>query len=272
MLFLVFCDDLITQSPDYSEKSGSYHGAARQTLGSLRPEDFTSKKLHREKLERQQERERGGDRIHDEVYGEPGHVVYGRNDHAPPPIVQGLPGITLRNYGNGKQIPHSSMYDPMVKPLNERREETYGYNLNNRGNKDSVFVDRIYEEDEGMLGSNHRHGGGDLEIPGECDLKCEGLEFLCTKSCSCIHSDLHCDGQVDCGPDGEDENECEITEEMIKKMRVDCETDTATRHIMCPNTYICIKEEWLCDGDDDCSDFSDETHCGKFVHRFLMNI
>ena len=264
-VFLVVCIDQVTQSPDYSEKGGVYHGAARQTFGSLRPaDDFIFNKVHQEKLARQMERDRGGDRIQDAVYGE-GHAVYGRNEHAPPPIVQGIPGITLRNYGNGKQIPHSSMHDPIYNPIHERREETFGYNFNARGNKDSVFLDHIYEEDEALLGSSNHHAGGELEAPGECDLKCEGLEFLCTKSCSCIHSDLHCDGQVDCGPDGEDENECEITEEMIKKIKSDCETITATKHIMCPNTYICIKQEWLCDGDDDCSDFSDETHCGKLI-------
>lgn len=56
------------------------------------------------------------------------------------------------------------------------------------------------------------------------------------------------DGQSDCGPDGEDEEDCEITEEQINKMRTECEAITMSPHIMCPNTLICIKQEWLCDG------------------------
>lgn len=54
------------------------------------------------------------------------------------------------------------------------------------------------------------------------------------------------DGQIDCGPDGEDEEDCEITEEMVKKMKSDCEENTLSRHVMCPNTFVCIKEDWLC--------------------------
>lgn len=62
------------------------------------------------------------------------------------------------------------------------------------------------------------------------------------------------DGQFDCGPGsdsgseagGEDEEDCEITEEVIKKMKNECEGNSVSRHVMCPNTYICIKEDWLC--------------------------
>lgn len=54
------------------------------------------------------------------------------------------------------------------------------------------------------------------------------------------------DGQIDCGPEAEDEDDCEITEDMIKKMKGECEANTLSRHVMCPNTLICIKEDWLC--------------------------
>lgn len=54
------------------------------------------------------------------------------------------------------------------------------------------------------------------------------------------------DGQIDCGPEAEDEEDCELTDDMIKKMKTDCEANTLSRHVMCPNTYICIKQDWLC--------------------------
>lgn len=54
------------------------------------------------------------------------------------------------------------------------------------------------------------------------------------------------DGQIDCGPEAEDEDDCEITEDMVKKMKTECESNTMSRHVMCPNTYICIKQDWLC--------------------------
>ena len=39
------------------------------------------------------------------------------------------------------------------------------------------------------------------------------------------------------------------------------------REFQCPNRDIgshgCIPIDWVCDGDDDCGDFSDEAGCGR---------
>lgn len=133
-------------------------------------------------------------------------------------------------------------------------------------NRPFIPPPQIYEQEDSLADSHQHHY---LSEP-ECDLKCDiSSEYFCTKSCSCIHIDLKCgmlsntfqrfmneikimifmaaiDGQADCGPDAEDEEDCEMTEEMIKKLKTDCEAIALSRHVMCPNTYICIKQDWLC--------------------------
>lgn len=110
----------------------------------------------------------------------------------------------------------------------------------------------IYNTEEQLIGD----GGGS----SPCSVTCEAWEYLCPLSCACIHKDVRCDGNYDC-EQRDDEIGCEVVlEEMAKETRTACEAMHS--HIMCPKTPKCIKRDWICDGDDDCGDFSDETHCG----------
>lgn len=202
----------------------------------------TNNKLHRDKQEQITNRAR--DRENEDAFG---YGVMVHNPHATHPhISHKPPGYSNLRFGKQHSPMHvPSVHDSVLRPFGDRREDLNYLGGVSRGDKILLSNPDLIFEEETMLDNQHQ---GSESVAPTCDLKCETNEFFCSKSCSCIHADLHCDGQIDCGPDGEDEEECEITEEMINKMRTECEGNKISPHIMCPNTLICIKQEWLCDG------------------------
>lgn len=101
----------------------------------------------------------------------------------------------------------------------------------------------------------------DFDGQSDCTLKCEQDYFLCNQSCECHPISMKCEKEIYC-EDSIYEHDCVLhNANLAEDIKSKCEN--VTGHIMCPNTYICIAEEWLCDGDDDCGDYSDETRCGS---------
>ncbi|XP_071503071.1 uncharacterized protein [Diadema antillarum] len=89
---------------------------------------------------------------------------------------------------------------------------------------------------------------------------CGAWNFQCDNG-NCIAAWWVCDGDNDCG-DLSDENNCgHLTTEEPEISTTQGVPSCSDSQFACDNGY-CIPAPWICDGDNDCGDLSDETNCG----------
>ena len=115
-------------------------------------------------------------------------------------------------------------------------------------------------ENDQLSGGNGGHRGG-------CDPE---EEFACGGDGGyCVTKRWRCDGDFDC-PDASDERDCEIHEEDFEgngtnAAAADHGIKCGEREFRCRNRYYCVHRAWVCDGEPDCPDGSDESaeECGE---------
>ena len=102
-------------------------------------------------------------------------------------------------------------------------------------------------------------GSDDLSDEKYCHLQCTENEFRCNYPPYCIHTKWQCDGERDCS-DGSDETDCPFM--LCRPGQFFCNEDQCrsggTAGGMCNTTMECVENQFLCDGEEDCSNGADE--------------
>ncbi|PIO59859.1 Low-density lipoprotein receptor domain class A, partial [Teladorsagia circumcincta] len=94
---------------------------------------------------------------------------------------------------------------------------------------------------------------------------CRDHMFQCRHG-PCIARAYLCDGEQDC-PLGEDEQNCTRAGESPTRKDETAECDPGM--VMCADHTACFPKHWICDGEADCLDGSDESDCAMSVENFL---